>query len=190
MPEFNLVFKGEIANGHDIFITKQKFSKVFKASDEQIASLFSGRPAVIKKGLTHENGLKLQQQMLAMGAITLLENINMPESIPTSAAKRTRIPPVTPLVQPSKVALVLQPLHEPSPSTENDTESLPDDELTKSTFSLPHINFSLRAFTAIFLFLLGTACLIIFSPYPDHVVRKGFAIGGLFIFMAYRKIKH
>lgn len=188
--EFNLVFNGEIAKNHDIFITKQKLSKAFKVSDEKIATLFSGQPSIIKKGLSSVDGLKLQQQMLLIGAVTYLQPSHTPD-VNVTPTKRTsaRIPPVNNIHQPSKVALALQPIKEP-PTTADDTLDAESDneESDKSKFTIPQIKRSLNFLIAITFLLMGISCLILFSPYADHVVRKGFVVGGLFVFIGYRKL--
>lgn len=184
--EYNLVFKGEVEEGHDISITKEKLASAFKISNEKVDTLFSGRSTVIKKGLTFESGVKLQKQLLSIGAKTDLELSDV-KKVPISPKAPKRIPPVNQLIPAKKIDLVLQPLQ--SPAAEMDDESNNNDESEKSKFTFPQISFSLSRFVAVIFLLIGVACLIIYSPFTDQIVRKGFVLGGLLVFLGYRKLR-
>lgn len=185
--EYNLIFKGEVEQGFDISVTKRKLASAFKASDEKVEALFSGRPTIIKKGLTFESGVKLQQQLLNIGAKTELELSDIKQSPPVSRKPSVRIPPVAPARPASKVALALQPVQqvatpiEPEPQTEVEEKT--------SKFSFQQIALSMRRTFAVVLLLLGIACLVVYSPFEDQVIRIGFLLGGLLVFLSYRKLK-
>jgi hypothetical protein len=187
--DFNLVFKGEVALDHDIAATREKLAKVFKASDEKIAALFSGKPMVVKKGLSSEDGIKLQRQMLQLGAITYLEsavvNVRTPPNSSTPAATR-RSPAHE---KATGIPLTLKPIEEPVSVADSDEQDAADN-LSATKFSFPQFNFSLRVAFTLLLIIVGVACLAVFSPYPDYVVRKGFAIGGALLFIGLRRLKH
>ena len=52
MPStYRLIFRGEILPGHQLETVQQRASMLFKTSPEQCARLFSGQPAVIRKGI-------------------------------------------------------------------------------------------------------------------------------------------
>ncbi len=186
--EYNLIFKGEVEEGYDISVTKKKLANAFKVSDEKIDVLFSGRPTVIKKGLSFESGIKLQQQLLNIGAKTDLELSEIKQFPSASVKPSTRIPPVARANPVKKVELALQPVQEVvSPAEE---ESAAETETgSESRFNLSQIALFLKRTLIIIFLLLGIACLIVYSPFSDQVIRIGFLLGGLLVFLSYRKLR-
>lgn len=187
--EYNLIFKGEVEEGFDISITKKKLANAFKVSDEKVEVLFSGRPTVIKKGLSFESGIKLQQQLLNIGAKTDLElsEIKQPPSI--SAKPSSRIPPVAPRANPvKKVELALQPVQEVAPTVEE--SPVTEIEASKeSRFNFSQLVIFFKRTLVIIFLLIGIACLVIYSPLSDQVIRTGFLLGGLLVFLSYRMLR-
>lgn len=199
--DFNLIYRGEVALDHDILVTREKFAKIFKASDDKIELLFSGNPVVLKKGLSAEDGIKWQRHMLQMGAITYLEESKVQDSVrskaPTQANSNTRgrinkstiIEPTSRRAISQAPSLSLQPLDEKLDSVDTeDDDPEGEPELGKKRFNLPHITFSLSISINLTLILLGLLCIIAFSPYPDWVVRKGLVIGAIIIFVGVRRL--
>ena len=186
--EYNLVFKGEVEEGHDISATKKKLASAFKLTDEKVDTLFSGRPTVIKKGLSFESGKKLQQQLLNIGAKADLELSTVKKSPTAPVKSQSRIPPVSQSRPTQKVELVLQPIQE-AVSEDSDNPDADAEAMESSRFSFPDIKFSLGRALAVIFFLLGMACLIVYSPFTDYVVRKGFLLGGFLVFIGYRILR-
>lgn len=186
--EYNLIFKGEVEEGFDISITKKKLANAFKVSDEKIEVLFSGRPTVIKKGLSFEAGIKLQQQLLNIGAKTDLELSEIKQSPPVSAKPSSRIPPVARANPVKKAELALQLVQEVASPVEEE----PAAEIETSKESWLNLSqlviFLKRALVIIFL-LIGIACLVVYSPLSDQVIRTGFLLGGVLVFLSYRMLR-
>lgn len=201
---FNVVFKGEISSGHDLEIVKQKFAKIFNLSTEKTISLFSGKPIVIKKNLIAVDGIKLQQQLLNIGAITHLvlitpiQHVAPASNIDHSIQPKKHIPPLKQqeLMQPTPhlESLTLQPIAE-SVIYKDDPSEAESEPKTESFFSrLNDINFSaiilsFSFWASILLMIISITSMIIFSPYPDFVIRKGFVIGGFLLFFGMLKFK-
>lgn len=186
--EYNLIFRGEVEEGYDIPTTKKKLANAFKVSDEKIDVLFSGQPTVIKKRLSFESGVKLQQQLLTIGAKTDLELSEIKQSPSISAKSRTNILPVVSANPVKKIELALQPVQDAAPQVEE--ESTGEIETGKeSRFNFAQMSLFLKRTLVIIFLLLGIACLIVYSPFSDQVIRIGFLLGGLLVFLSYRKLR-
>lgn len=185
--EYNLIFRGEVEQGFDVSVTKRKLANAFKVSDEKVEALFSGRPTIIKKGLTFESGVKLQQQLLNIGAKTELELSDIKQSPPVSSKPSARIPPVAPARPVSKVALALQPVQQVTTPIEPEPETEAEEKVSR--FSFQQIALSMKRTFAVALLLLGITCLVVYSPFADQVIRIGFLLGGVLVFLSYRKLK-
>ena len=69
---YDIYFRGGITPNQNIAAVKSNLAKLFKASDEKISAMFSGRAMVIKKGLSKEAALKYQAIMEKSGATVIL----------------------------------------------------------------------------------------------------------------------
>lgn len=66
---YNIIFRGEIAEGQDIEEVKKNLAALFKVTDEKIEQLFSGRPVRIKKKVDHATANKYKEAMEKAGAL-------------------------------------------------------------------------------------------------------------------------
>lgn len=80
--QFNLIFRGDIAEGFLLVSVKQDLAKMFKSSVEKMAPLFVGRPVAIKKGLSKGDALRYQKALAAIGAITELVSMDQADGKP------------------------------------------------------------------------------------------------------------
>lgn len=71
-PEFDIYFRGEVLPDQDIEQVKQKIAALFKADENRLAQLFSGKVNVIKKGADKATALKYQQAFKTAGAKALI----------------------------------------------------------------------------------------------------------------------
>ena len=66
---YNIIFRGEIAEGKDIGEVKKNLASLFKVNDEKIEKLFSGRPVNIKKNVEQSTALKYKAAIEKAGAL-------------------------------------------------------------------------------------------------------------------------
>lgn len=66
---FDLVFRGEIVKSVDINVAKRNLQQLFKIPAGKIEVLFSGKPIVLKRGLTCENANKYRVAIKKAGAL-------------------------------------------------------------------------------------------------------------------------
>lgn len=64
-----IVFRGDIAPGHNMQEVRDSLRELFKADDAQMARLFSGRPVVVRGNLDRPAADRYQQILLRAGAI-------------------------------------------------------------------------------------------------------------------------
>lgn len=66
---YNLVFSGQLARGAEMVAAKRNIQALFKVSDAQLESLFSGNPVVLKKGLNFETATKYRVAIKKAGCL-------------------------------------------------------------------------------------------------------------------------
>src|SRR5690606_12743397 len=83
MSTYKLVFRGDIAPGHELMDVRQKLQQLFSLDDEGINKLFCGRPVTIKRQLDQASAEKWCAALLKAGAIVKMSPED--ESISASA---------------------------------------------------------------------------------------------------------
>ncbi len=74
-PVYKVVFKGEYSLDCDIVDVKQKVSALLKLDQAKVDTLFSGKAVTLKKGVTHEEALRLKTVFDRTGGISYVEPI-------------------------------------------------------------------------------------------------------------------
>ncbi len=74
-PVYRVVFKGEYSLDCDIIDVKQKVSALLKLDDTKVDTLFSGKAVTLKKGVSHEEALRLKAVFDRTGGISYVESI-------------------------------------------------------------------------------------------------------------------
>lgn len=90
VERFNIVFNGQVAAGFAPEQVKQSMASQFHLKDEQLETLFSGRPVVLKRGLSRAQAIKFRSLLAKVGALGLVR-----EESPGEGAA-TRMPPNVP----------------------------------------------------------------------------------------------
>lgn len=101
---FEVVFNGEVIDGHDVAETRANIGKLFKADAAKIERLFSGNSVVIKKDLDEATANKYIGAFKKAGAHAVVRNAaeaaeeNLAESSPSPAPAQatTESKPATP----------------------------------------------------------------------------------------------
>jgi hypothetical protein len=68
MSTYKLVFRGDLAPGHNFMTVRQQVQDLFRLDDDGINKLFCGRPVTIKKNLDKAAAAKWQEMLLRAGA--------------------------------------------------------------------------------------------------------------------------
>lgn len=84
--EYRVVFAGKSLDGFASEEVRKVASARLKASPEQIARIFSGKPAVLKKGLTEKSGAHYVTELRRIGMDVRLESNTPPSTMPTPKA--------------------------------------------------------------------------------------------------------
>jgi len=82
---FQVLFKAELVTGANAVEVKNKLQTLFKASDQVMTKLMSGKQVIIKKGLTQEKAEAFQRAMLKAGAIAQISAMAIEEDIDLTA---------------------------------------------------------------------------------------------------------
>lgn len=108
MATFDLVFSGELIEGHDADGVRRNLQTLFRSDEAAIARLFSGKPVIIKKGLDEASAARYQAALRKAGARCELRSAaNPPLQAPEPAgdlASATVLPPGSILPQPPVMA--------------------------------------------------------------------------------------
>ncbi|MCP3852023.1 MAG: hypothetical protein GY694_17565 [Gammaproteobacteria bacterium] len=89
MSHYNLIFQGKIVEGASLDEVKNNVARLFKADAKKTASLFSGKPIIIKKNLDSETTRKYLAILKKAGAVIQAVKI---ESTSVSKTPETKSP--------------------------------------------------------------------------------------------------
>ncbi|MCU8092593.1 DUF2628 domain-containing protein [Shewanella sp. SM20] len=120
MNSYNVIFKGEIAEGKDRHKLSLALAKFLKIPEEKAHLLFSGNPICIKKALSESEANALKAKLNAVGIITYIK--------PVTTQAATAVPVATAPVTPQQVA---KPSIETKPSTATKPTVKSYDDLSK-----------------------------------------------------------
>ncbi|MBW3531299.1 hypothetical protein, partial [Shewanella sp. NKUCC06_TVS] len=120
MNSYNVIFKGEIAEGKDRHKLSQALAKFLKVPEEKAHLLFSGNPICIKKALSESEANALKAKLNGVGIITHIK--------PVATQATTAVPVATTPVTPQQVA---KPSIEAKPSTATKPTVKSNDDLSK-----------------------------------------------------------
>lgn len=67
--QFDVLFRGDIVPGQSLPAVKSALAQLFKATDDRIDAMFSGKPVVIKSNVDEETAKRYQALMKKSGAV-------------------------------------------------------------------------------------------------------------------------
>lgn len=97
---FQLVFKGECAQGTDLQTARNNARALFKASVEQVERMFSGHPVVIRNKLEQEQAEKYRAVLARHGMVAYVQpmpgnaNLSKPATKPDAPGESAATPEV------------------------------------------------------------------------------------------------
>ena len=135
--EYELAFYGKIVEGTSLDKVKGNVAQLFKASNEQVARMFTGNRVVIRNKLDEETALKYIAAMKKRGAVCHIEQMGQPGvevdlstapsagSISTPASQTAVAPRTAAPTEPpsSKPATTSAPIAKPSPAPQAEATS-------------------------------------------------------------------
>lgn len=71
-PLYDVIFRGDIAQGESLAAVRQRLGGLFRLNEEQLVQLFSGRPAVLKRGLDQVAATRFRLRLEESGALVQL----------------------------------------------------------------------------------------------------------------------
>lgn len=83
---YDVYFAGQVQEGHDPGQVRAQLGKLFKANEQTLDRLFSGKPSAIKRGCDRDTALKYKTAMERAGAVPV---IRAQQNAATEAAPRT-----------------------------------------------------------------------------------------------------
>lgn len=121
---FDVVFRGDIAPGQKIMDVRERVQKLFKADEQQLQRLFSGRPVTIRRDLDRAQAQQYQQALLQAGALVELK--------PGPGGVATRETPVSAPAFGAETGAAPERSHSSVAATETPAQSQPEagDEFT------------------------------------------------------------
>ena len=97
---FEVAFSGQIADAADLQQVKAKVAAMFKADEEKLAHLFSGKRVVIKKNIDQATANKYKTALNNAGAICEIKSLLTPAAEVAAAEK---VPAPAPVTRPAPV---------------------------------------------------------------------------------------
>lgn len=88
---FRIVFKGELVEGFELATVKSEAVRKLKASDAQVDRLFSGKRAILKKGLSDEEASRYASSLERIGMRVILEPDQDAEPAPLPDMEKTMV---------------------------------------------------------------------------------------------------
>jgi len=70
---FDIIFTGDIVDGADLALVKQKAAQIFRLNDVKTEVLFSGKPTVLKKNVDQSAVSKYQRILTGIGMTTVVQ---------------------------------------------------------------------------------------------------------------------
>ncbi|WP_444919904.1 hypothetical protein ACJJID_13320 [Microbulbifer sp. CnH-101-G] len=71
---YSLIFRGDLIAGFTAGDVKANLARLFKSSPQAVEKLFSGRPLVLRKGLSRAQAEQFQATLAKVGAQVVLKN--------------------------------------------------------------------------------------------------------------------
>ena len=69
LPQFDIIFRGDIVFGHQLAEVKARLQQLFKADAAKIDGLFTGRPVPLKRNLDEASANKYRDALIKAGAM-------------------------------------------------------------------------------------------------------------------------
>lgn len=114
MAQFEIAFSGQLAAGADPEQVKPAIQRLFNASEQLMAQLFSGRRVVIKQAVDQATALKYQKAFTAAGAMLEVKPLSSEPVSPEPPASSATAP--TTASQPAPATPVAKPVAASQPS--------------------------------------------------------------------------
>lgn len=88
MPDerFDVYFSGQLLAGQDPAITRERVRQLFKATDAQLARLFSGQPVAVKKGVDLDTASRYRLAFRQAGALVDIQASEV-SGVPSSSGE-------------------------------------------------------------------------------------------------------
>ena len=122
-PRYRVTFAGEVAAGHTAADVQQSMASTFKLPEAQVAQLFSGRRAVLKKDLDADGAERMRQALANIGAVVSVEPM---EPAPSGLSLEPTEPPPAPAAPEPPAPPPVQAPESPPPATAPSSRQAPD----------------------------------------------------------------
>ena len=96
MATYDIYFSGEVLEGQDPALVRQRIGRMFKAQDAALDRPFSGTPVRIKAGLGQETAIKFRVAFRDAGATVDIRRAGQPPAAAPAPAEKPAAPPPRP----------------------------------------------------------------------------------------------
>ena len=120
--KFDVVFRGDIAPGQKVVDVRERVQKLFKADEQQLQRLFSGRPVTIRSALDQAQAEQYEQALLQAGAL-----VEVKPSRDQVKERETPVPAQEPSAPRQEPALIRETQASPDAETEAPAQGVPED---------------------------------------------------------------
>jgi len=130
---YDVYFAGQIIDGHDPAVVREKLGKVFKANESVLDKLFSGKPQPVKRDCDSSTAVKYKRALEGAGAVPIIKlaaeatqhpTAKTPASRPMSAAEKIAALAAAPDKNAYQKAEESRPSAAAQPATPADTGSI------------------------------------------------------------------
>jgi hypothetical protein len=137
---FDIIFTGDIVDGADLALVKQKAAQIFRLNDAKTEVLFSGKSTVLKKNVDQSAVSKYQRILTGIGMTTVVqphrekpdEKYEEKSKHPVSDTTPSVKPMLTPVIKPTVESAVASGVVSTTPSPVSELAVLPVGSLIAS----------------------------------------------------------
>ncbi|MEZ4524470.1 MAG: heavy metal-binding domain-containing protein [Desulfobacterales bacterium] len=134
--KYDLIFEGKVAEGQNRSTVAKNLMNLLKTDQSGVKRLFSGEPAVIKKGMDRETAMKYKQAVNKAGALCRIEETGAPPApLPQKEKKQAPVQKSAVADKAIKQKQVPEKAAKPEPPKETADEDKPEMILC------PHCNY-------------------------------------------------
>ncbi|GAB5452040.1 MAG: hypothetical protein Hals2KO_23680 [Halioglobus sp.] len=101
---FNIYYAAQVVVGRDPAEVRENLGKLFKANEQTLDKLFSGKPQLLKRDCDEATAQKYQQAMQRAGAVALVRAVQEGAAAPAPAAATEPTPSNRPLTAAERIA--------------------------------------------------------------------------------------
>jgi len=188
---FKVVFRGELLANHSVPEVRLRLQESLLLKEQQLDRLFSGKPTILRKGLTEVEASRYKSRLAALGAKLELHR-EQPSSPPLAPAAPAPPKVSAPANTSTPAALTLEPIDQSFTAPAHHRVTDEPAEIETVIKEQPRDSaavFEIPILAAMVLIVVGIFFVLIYTPLPSGLFKNGFIVGVAFIVLGAHKYR-